>query len=60
MTYRQVRRSTVSNNLTDRITSLLRQDIVSGKHAYDYLTSYDRTDQPNPVSGVPGLSLIHI
>ena len=33
MTYRQVRRSTVSNNLTDRITSLLRQDIVSGKYA---------------------------
>src|ERR1700759_3047007 len=32
MTYRQVRRSTVSNNLTDRITSLLRQDIGSGKY----------------------------
>src|ERR1700742_2911063 len=32
MTYRQVRRSVVSNNLTDRITSLLRQDIVSGKY----------------------------
>ena len=28
MTYRQVRRSTVSNNLTDRITSQLRDDIV--------------------------------
>jgi GntR family transcriptional regulator, transcriptional repressor for pyruvate dehydrogenase complex len=33
MTYRQVRRSTVSNNLTDRITSQLRDDIVSGKYA---------------------------
>jgi len=33
MTYRQVRRSTVSNNLTDRITSRLRDDIVSGKYA---------------------------
>src|ERR1700730_6980003 len=32
MTYRQVRRSTVSNNLTDRITAALRQDIVSGKY----------------------------
>ena len=32
MTYRQVRRSTASNNLTDRITSVLRQDIVSGKY----------------------------
>src|ERR1700674_3628474 len=32
MTYRQVRRSTVSNNLTDRITSVLREDIVSGKN----------------------------
>ena len=32
MTYRQVRRSTVSNNLTDRITSVLREDIVSGKY----------------------------
>src|SRR6201996_1289584 len=33
MTYRQVRRSTASNNLTDRITLLLRQDIVGGKYA---------------------------
>jgi GntR family transcriptional repressor for pyruvate dehydrogenase complex len=33
MTYRQVRRSAVSNNLTDRITLLLRQDIVGGKYA---------------------------
>jgi DNA-binding FadR family transcriptional regulator len=32
MTYRQVRRSTVSNNLTDRIASMLRVDIVSGKY----------------------------
>jgi GntR family transcriptional repressor for pyruvate dehydrogenase complex len=32
MTYRQVPRSTVSNNLTDRITSMLREDIVSGKY----------------------------
>jgi DNA-binding FadR family transcriptional regulator len=32
MTYRQVRRSTVSNNLTDRITVALRQDIFSGKY----------------------------
>src|SRR6201985_843190 len=32
MTYRQVRRSTASNNLTDRITSLLRDDIVRGKY----------------------------
>ena len=32
MTYRQVRRSTVSNNLTDRITAALQQDIVSGKY----------------------------
>ncbi len=32
MTYRQVRRAIVSNNLTDRITSMLRDDIVSGKY----------------------------
>jgi GntR family transcriptional regulator, transcriptional repressor for pyruvate dehydrogenase complex len=32
MTYRQVRRSTVSHNLTDRITSMLRADIVNGKY----------------------------
>lgn len=33
MTYRQVRRTTASNNLTDRITAMLRDDIVSGKYA---------------------------
>ena len=32
MTYRQVRRSTASNNLTDRITLMLRDDIVRGKY----------------------------
>jgi GntR family transcriptional repressor for pyruvate dehydrogenase complex len=32
MTYRQVRRSTGSNNLTDRITLMLRDDIVRGKY----------------------------
>src|SRR5580704_14105114 len=32
MTCRQVRRSTVSNSLTDRITAALRQDIISGKY----------------------------
>jgi GntR family transcriptional regulator, transcriptional repressor for pyruvate dehydrogenase complex len=32
MTYRQVRRSSLSNNLTDRITSMLREDIISGKY----------------------------
>jgi GntR family transcriptional regulator, transcriptional repressor for pyruvate dehydrogenase complex len=32
MTYRQVRRSTASNNLTDRVTLTLRDDIVRGKY----------------------------
>jgi GntR family transcriptional regulator, transcriptional repressor for pyruvate dehydrogenase complex len=32
MTYRQVRRSNASNNLTDRITLMLRDDIVRGKY----------------------------
>ena len=32
MTYRQVRRSTSSNNLTDRITSRLRDEIIRGKY----------------------------
>jgi DNA-binding FadR family transcriptional regulator len=32
MTSRQVRRSTVSNKLTDRVTAALRQDIISGKY----------------------------
>jgi len=32
MTYRQVRRAIASNNLTDRITSMLRDDIVRGKY----------------------------
>jgi DNA-binding FadR family transcriptional regulator len=32
MTYRQVRRSIASNNLTDRITLMLRDDIVRGKY----------------------------
>jgi GntR family transcriptional regulator, transcriptional repressor for pyruvate dehydrogenase complex len=32
MTYKRVQRSTVSHNLTDRITVMLRNDIVSGKY----------------------------
>jgi GntR family transcriptional repressor for pyruvate dehydrogenase complex len=32
MTYKQVQRTTVSPNLTDRITLMLRNDIVSGKY----------------------------
>src|ERR1700761_1622273 len=32
MSYRQVPRATSSNNLTDRITSMLRDDIVRGKY----------------------------
>jgi GntR family transcriptional repressor for pyruvate dehydrogenase complex len=32
MTYRPVQRAAVSNNLTDRITMMLREDIVNGKY----------------------------
>jgi DNA-binding FadR family transcriptional regulator len=32
MTYKRVRRSAVSNNLTDRITMMLREDIINGKY----------------------------
>src|SRR3569833_2752522 len=32
MTYKRVRRSAVSNNLTDRITTMLREDIINGKY----------------------------
>jgi DNA-binding FadR family transcriptional regulator len=32
MTYRPVQRAAVSNNLTDRITTMLREDIVNGKY----------------------------
>ena len=32
MTYKQVQRITASNNLTDRITLMLRDDIVGGKY----------------------------
>lgn len=32
MTYKPVQRAAISNNLTDRITMMLREDIVSGKY----------------------------
>ena len=32
MTYKRVRRAAVSNNLTDRITMMLREDIINGKY----------------------------
>lgn len=32
MTYKPVQRAATSNNLTDRITTMLREDIVSGKY----------------------------
>lgn len=32
MPYKPVRRATASNNLTDRVTSMLRDDIVNGKY----------------------------
>jgi DNA-binding FadR family transcriptional regulator len=32
MTYKRVQRSAISNNLTDRITMMLREDIIMGKY----------------------------
>ena len=32
MPYKPVRRATASNNLTDRVTSMLRDDIINGKY----------------------------